>query len=140
MCFEPREFEPRYWHSLIFPERLWLKRIILFLGQLKNFSLSWNPFLHPFFKSKNFLTPELSWHQKYCFWGPIFFIQQSVCIHLQSCHLKNKKTQTWRSLLLRTLRKSQNLFNKYSTLIGYTHRCDPQKQQILFVSSAQKSI
>ena len=137
MSTRPREFEPRLWHLLILPERLWLKRIVLFLDQLKNFSLlSWNPFLLPFLKSKNFLTPKLSWPQKYCFWGPIFVILNWIstkCMHTLAIMplKKNKK---------KTLKKSQNLFQKYSKLIGYTHRCDPQKQQFLFASSAQKSI
>ena len=69
------------------------------------------------------------------------FRYSTKCMHTLAImsFKKDKKTQTWGPLLLRTLRKSQNLFNKYSTLIGNTHRCDPQKQQILFVSIAQKS-
>ena len=38
----------------------WLKRIILFLDQLQNFSLlSWKPFLHPFFETENFLISKI---------------------------------------------------------------------------------
>ena len=49
------------------------------------------------------------------------FRYSTKCMHtlaIMPFKKKTKKTQTWRSLLLRTLRKSQNLFNKYSPLIG----------------------
>ena len=92
---------------------------------------------------KKFLTPRISWQQKYYFWRPIFIIQHTL-VNNDSNHAnfskKNLKLEiivtrnseshkiysiiTWRWLarLCQTHHfypeKVKNLFNKYSTLIG----------------------